>query len=113
MQVGEFANLAVEEGAALALGLGGLAVEPHVEVGDQLAAPFEHVEQRDTPVSARQRDRGIHLHHRESPTSRRDRVAFSGVGLLPNSVGVADPASPWTGVGAGKGGAEALQLIAG
>ena len=40
MQVGELANLAVEEGAALALGLGGLAVEPHVEVGDQLAAPF-------------------------------------------------------------------------
>jgi DNA-binding transcriptional MerR regulator len=44
MQVGQLADLAVAEGAALALGGGGPPGAPHVKVGDQLAAALEDLQ---------------------------------------------------------------------
>src|SRR6185437_16410446 len=44
MQVGQLTDLAVEEGAALALGFGGLVRVPHEEVRDQLASPLEYLQ---------------------------------------------------------------------
>jgi hypothetical protein len=42
MQMGQLADLTVEEGAALALLGRGMPGEPHVKVGDQLAPTPEH-----------------------------------------------------------------------
>ena len=83
-RIGQLAHLAVVERAALALGLGGLAGVPHVEVRDQLPAALEGVQQRDRPVRADQRDGGVDLDHRQPPARRGDRVAFAGVRLLAN-----------------------------
>jgi hypothetical protein len=82
VQVGQLADLAVEERAALALGLGGLAGVPHVEVDDQLAASLEHIKQTDRALRADQGYRGLHLDHRQPAASGRDRVALAGVRLL-------------------------------
>lgn len=67
-----------------------------MEVRDELAAALEHLQQRDWPVLAGQRDRRIHLDHRQPPPGRRDRVAFPGVGLLPHQqlVQLCLPAGP-------------------
>jgi len=85
MQVGQLADLRGVERAALALGFGWLAGLPHEVVGDQLPTAFEHLQQRDRPVQAGQRDGGVHLDHRQPPAGRRDRVAFMGVRLLPGA----------------------------
>ncbi len=85
MQVGQLANLAVGEGAALALGAGGLTDVPHVEVDDQKPSALEDREQRDRSMRAKKLDGGVHLHHRQAPSSRRDRIAFAGVRLFPNA----------------------------
>ena len=52
MQVGQLANLAVGEGAALALGFGRLTSMPHVKVDDQLSPALEDLQQRDRSVRA-------------------------------------------------------------
>jgi hypothetical protein len=59
-----------------------------VVVGDQLPAAFERLQQRDRPVRADQRDRGVDLDHRQPPPGRGDRVALVGVRLFPDPQGV-------------------------
>jgi hypothetical protein len=58
-------------------------VSPHTH-SDQLPAALEHLQQRDRPVLASQRNGGVHLHHRQPPAGRRNRVTCAGVRLLPN-----------------------------
>src|SRR5215469_2385796 len=84
VQVGQLADLPIEERAALALILRGLAVVPHVVVDDQLTTPFKDVDQRDRALLADQCGRGGYLHHRQLPSGRRYSVALSGMGLLPD-----------------------------
>jgi hypothetical protein len=84
MQIGEVADLAVVERAALALLSGRLAWVPHVVVGDQLTPTLERLQQRDRPVWAGQRDGGIDLHHWQPPAGCGQRVTGPRVGLLPH-----------------------------
>src|SRR5579859_3294852 len=88
MQVGQLAHVAGEESAALALGFGGLTDVPHVKVDDQLPPALEDREQWDRSVRAEKLDSGVYLHHRQKSSSRRDRIAFAGVCLFPNSQSV-------------------------
>src|SRR5215212_1273838 len=48
-------------------------------VGDELSASFEHVQQRDWPISADQGNGGINLHHGQPPPGRGDRASPSRV----------------------------------
>ena len=84
VEVGQLADLAVEERAPLALVRRGLAVVPHVEVHDQLAPALEHVPQRYRAVRPGHRDRPVDLDHGQPPPGRRDRVPLVGVRLLPH-----------------------------
>src|SRR5947209_1662862 len=58
MQVGQLANLAVGEGAALALGAGGLTSMPHVKIDDQKPSALEDLQQRDRSMRAKKLDGG-------------------------------------------------------
>jgi hypothetical protein len=84
MQVGQFANLTVEESTALALAASGMTRVPHVIVDDQLLASLENLQERDRSVWAEKLDGGVHLHYRQKPSSRRDCIPFAGVRLFPN-----------------------------
>jgi hypothetical protein len=53
VQVGQLADLAVEERAAPALIGSWLAGVPHVVVHDELAATLEHLQERDWPLAHR------------------------------------------------------------
>src|SRR3954471_17278400 len=68
MDIGQLADLAVEERAALALLRGGLAGPPGVEVRDELLAAFEDVENRDRSVRTDDLDGGVDPPHRQPPT---------------------------------------------
>jgi hypothetical protein len=83
MQIGQFADLARVERAALALSLGGLAGVPHEEVGDQLSAALEQL-QRDWAAFPDQLDCRIDFDHGQPPASRRYRVTLASVSLLPS-----------------------------
>lgn len=53
-----------------------------MQVGQQLGASLEHVDQRDLTVGAHQRNPRIDLCHREPAARRGDRVTLAGAGLL-------------------------------
>jgi hypothetical protein len=62
--------------------LRGLAGVPHAEVGDELVAAFEGLEQRDLAPFADQVGRGVDLDHGQPSAGGRDRIAFPGMSLL-------------------------------
>jgi hypothetical protein len=57
---------------------------PHEVVGDELPAAFERVEQGERPAGPGQPEARVYLRHGQAPPGRADRVAFPGVGLLPD-----------------------------
>src|SRR3712207_7923733 len=50
----------------------------------ELVATLEQVDERDRPFSAGDLDRAVELDHRQPPPGGGDRVALTGVRLLPN-----------------------------
>src|ERR1035441_241632 len=78
----QLADLPVVEGAALALVLRGLALKPHVVIGDQLTASLYGLQQRHGTVRANQRRRRVNPDHREAAAGRSDRVACACMRLL-------------------------------
>src|SRR5262249_48927059 len=64
--------------------LGRLTGVPHVKVGDQQPSALEDREQCDWSVRADQLDGGVYLYHRQTPSSCRDGIAFTGVRLFPH-----------------------------
>jgi hypothetical protein len=85
VQVGQLAGLAEEQRAAFALVGCGPAGPPHGVIRDELPPPFERIEQGERAVRPDQLEVGIDLDHGQPPAGRGDRVAFAGMGLLPNS----------------------------
>src|SRR6266566_303950 len=85
MQVGQLVDVGGGEGAALALGAGGLTGVPHVIVDDQKRSRLKDLQQRDRSMRADERNGRVHLDHRQMPSSRRDRIPFAGVRLFPNA----------------------------
>jgi len=88
MQKRQLPNLPVVERAALALLGGRSAGVPHEVVGDELPAALECVQQRDRTVRTDQRERRVHLDHRQPAACRGNRVALVGVRLLADPKGV-------------------------
>ncbi len=83
MEIGQLADVGGGEGAALALAFGRLTEVPHVKVGDQKRSRLKDREQRDRSVRADKLDGGVYFHHRQPPSSCRNRIPGTGVCLFP------------------------------
>src|SRR5262245_3159786 len=84
VNIGKLANLRCNPGASLALLRWRAAGVPHEIISDKHRAALKGIQQRHRSTLADEPREAIHLDHGEPSADGRDRIAFSGVGLLSN-----------------------------